>query len=161
MFRPSSIFRKSKKGVTRKIDIETLKEHIKKEEGFRNKVYRDHLGNRTIGYGHLCLPNENWEDDKVYDNKRLDKTFEYDFNIAVKGADALLYDCGDVPQKVKEVIIEMVFQMGKTGVGNFKKMFAAIKEQKFDVASMEMLDSRWAKQTPNRAYALSDIMKDV
>lgn len=143
------------------MEFEELKDRIKSHEGFVPKVYKDTLGKKTIGYGHLCLETEDWKEGVNYDSKHLNKVFEYDFNIAVKGADALLYDCGDVPQKVKEVIIEMVFQMGKTGVGNFKKMFAAIKEQKFDVASMEMLDSRWAKQTPNRAHALSDIMKDV
>ena len=50
------------------MDIETLKEHIKKEEGFRNQVYLDSMTppNRTIGYGHLCLPNEKWDDDKIW-----------------------------------------------------------------------------------------------
>ena len=131
------------------MEFEELKDRIKSHEGFVPKVYKDTLGKKTIGYGHLCLDTEDWKEGVNYDSKHLNKVFEYDFNIAVKGADALLYDC------------EMVFQMGKTGVGNFKKMFAAIKDQKFDVASVEMLDSRWAKQTPNRAHALSDIMKDV
>ena len=41
------------------MDIEALKDSIKSHEGVRNQVYKDHLGNRTIGYGHLCLDHEN------------------------------------------------------------------------------------------------------
>ena len=36
------------------MEFETLREEIKEHEGYRNKVYKDTLGKRTIGYGHLC-----------------------------------------------------------------------------------------------------------
>ena len=140
------------------MDIETLKDHIKKEEGFRNKVYLDHLGNRTIGYGHLCLPNENWEDDKVYDNKRLDKTFEYDFNIACQDAEKLIAKESVHPDAFC-VLIDMCFNMGSPRVSRFKKMFAALETQDYQTASKEMLDSKWATQVPNRARRLSEIME--
>ena len=143
------------------MEFEELKERIKKHEGYRSSVFLDTLGKRTIGYGHLCTDSESWQDGVDYNQKQLEKVFEYDFNIAVGGADNLLHDCGDVPTKAKEVIIEMVFQMGKTGVSKFKKMFAAIKEKKFNIASLEMLDSRWSEQTPHRAKELSEIMKNV
>jgi GH24 family phage-related lysozyme (muramidase) len=42
------------------MNIEKLKEHLKEEEGYRNKVYKDHLGFATIGYGHLIKKNENF-----------------------------------------------------------------------------------------------------
>ena len=45
--------------------MEKVKNSIKKHEGFRNKVYKDTLGKRTIGYGHLCVEDW-WEDDKEY-----------------------------------------------------------------------------------------------
>ena len=140
------------------MDIETLKEHIKKEEGFRNKVYLDHLGNRTIGYGHLCLPNENWEDDKVYDSKELDKTFEYDFNIACQDAEKLIAKESVHPDAFC-VLIDMCFNMGSPRVSRFKKMLAALETQDYQTASKEMLDSKWATQVPNRARRLSEIME--
>jgi lysozyme len=140
------------------MDIETLKDHIKKEEGFRNKVYLDHLGNRTIGYGHLCLPDENWDDDKVYDSKELNKTFEYDFNIACKDAEKLIARESIHPDAFC-VLIDMCFNMGSPRVSRFKKMFAALETQDYQTASKEMLDSKWATQVPNRARRLSEIMK--
>ena len=51
----------------------------------------------------------------------------------------------------RAVIISMMYQMGYTGVLKFKKMIAAIYEGDYGTASDEMLDSRWAKQTPERA----------
>ena len=71
------------------MEFETLREEVKEHEGYRNKVYKDTLGKRTIGYGHLCRDDEKWEDDKQYDHRHLEKTFEYDFSIAYRGC--LLY----------------------------------------------------------------------
>ena len=63
------------------MNYDKIKDSIKTHEGYRDKVYRDHLGNRTVGYGHLCLDNEKWSDSKVYPRKVLDQTFDYDFNM--------------------------------------------------------------------------------
>ena len=52
----------------------------------------------------------------------------------------------------------MVFQLGVGGVSKFKAMWKALEENDYTTASIEMLDSRWAKQTPTRAENLSDIM---
>ena len=140
------------------MDIETLKDHIKKEEGFRNKVYLDHLGNRTIGYGHLCLPNEKWDDDKIYDSKELNKIFEYDFNIACNDAEKLIAKNSIHPDAFC-VLIDMCFNMGSPRVSRFKKMLGALETQDYKTAAMEMLDSKWATQVPNRARRLSEIME--
>ncbi len=140
------------------MELETLKDHIKKEEGFRNKVYLDHLGNRTIGYGHLCLPNEKWDDEKIYDSKELNKTFEYDFNIACNDAEKLIAKNSIHPDAFC-VLIDMCFNMGSPRVSKFKKMFAALEVQDYQTASKEMLDSKWANQVPNRARRLSENME--
>jgi len=46
----------------------------------------------------------------------------------------------------------------RMGVSKFKKMLACVEAQDHVGASDQMLDSRWAKQTPNRAEALSTLM---
>ena len=141
--------------------METVMQRIKLHEGFRNKVYKDTLGKRTVGYGHLCVE-DYWEDDKEYTVAELDKVFEKDFHKAENAASKLYKEC-NIEKKAKEIIIEMVFQLGPTGVSKFKKMWAALKESppKYKIASLEMLDSRWAKQTPSRAKELSNIMKGI
>ena len=141
--------------------METVMQMIKLHEGFRNKVYKDTLNKRTVGYGHLCVE-DYWEDGKEYTVAELDKVFEKDFHKAENAASKLYKEC-NIEKKAKEIIIEMVFQLGPTGVSKFKKMWAALKESppKYKIASLEMLDSRWAKQTPSRAKELSNIMKGL
>ena len=53
----------------------------------------------------------------------------------------------------------MVFQLGRTGVKKFRNMWKALSEHNYIGASFEMLDSKWAKQTPNRAKDMADQMK--
>jgi lysozyme len=69
--------------------------------------------------------------------------------------------CRDLPINyiARGVIIEMCFQLGKTGVSKFKKMFAALQTEDYTTASEEMLDSKWFEQTPVRAKSLSYIMR--
>ena len=137
---------------------EELKEEIKLHEGFVPKTYSDSLGKKTIGYGHLCVEPEQWDDDKEYTKEELELVFEKDFEEALKNAESLI-DSRSINQIAKEVIIEMVFQLGIGGVGKFKKMWEALDREDYLLASTEMLDSRWAKQTPARCGKLSGKMR--
>ena len=139
-------------------DYTDLMERIKKHEGFVPKIYKDSLGFATIGYGHLVLPEEQWEEGKEYSKEQLEHVFKTDFNNAVGQANGLM-DGMDLDDKAKEVIIEMVFQLGVGGVGKFKKMWEALRRKDYGEASFQMMDSRWAKQTPNRAESLSKVMR--
>ena len=66
----------------------------------------------------------------------------------------------DKPKKIKEVLINMIFQIGFTGVRKFKKTIQYIKDDNFLMAGEEMLDSKWARSdSPNRAKELSEIVK--
>ena len=143
------------------LGMETVMQRIKSHEGFRNKVYKDTLNKRTVGYGHLCVE-DYWEDDREYTVAELDRVFEKDFHRAENAASKLYKGC-NIDKKAKEIIIEMVFQLGPSGVSKFKNMWAALKESppNYKIASSEMLDSRWAKQTPSRAKELSNIMKGL
>ena len=138
------------------MNLERLLESVKKHEGYRNKVYLDTLGKRTVGGGHLCVE-DFWEDDKEYEEKFLMTILEHDLQTAIKSAKQLIADhgCMDMDEVAEEIIIEMVFQLGKTGVSKFKNMWKALSALEYSTAASEMLDSRWAKQTHNRAQAMS------
>jgi lysozyme len=142
------------------MNLERLLESVKKHEGYRNKVYLDTLGKRTVGVGHLCVE-DFWEDDKEYEEKFLMTILEHDLQSAIKSAKQLIeeFGCDDIDEQAEEILIEMVFQLGKTGVSKFKNMWKALAEKNYIGASYEMLDSRWAKQTPNRAKAMAELMK--
>jgi lysozyme len=139
---------------------EELKTQIKEHEGFVPKVYKDSLGKRTIGYGHLCVEPEQWDDEKEYTKEELELVFDKDFDEALKNAESLI---GDRPVNfiAKQVLIEMVFQLGIGGVGKFKKMWSALDNEDYGEASFQMMDSLWAKQTPKRAEKLSHKMRSA
>ena len=144
------------------MNMDRLLESVKKHEGYRNKVYLDTLGKRTVGVGHLCVE-EFWEDDKEYDEKFLMDILEADLQNAIKGAKDLMaqHGCMDIDEIAEEIIIEMIFQLGKTGVSKFRNMWKALSGLDYSTAASEMLDSRWAKQTPNRAQAMSAQMASL
>ena len=138
---------------------ETLKEEVKLHEGFRDVVYKDSLGKRTIGYGHLCVE-DHWEDDKKYEKEYLEEIFNKDFDNAHFNANTLIED-RKISDVAKEVIIEMVFQLGIGGVSKFKNMWKALDSEDYGEASFQMLDSLWAKQTPARAGKLAGKMRSA
>ena len=144
------------------MNMDRLLASVKKHEGYRNKVYLDTLGKRTVGVGHLCVE-DFWEDDKEYEEKFLMTILEHDLETAIKGAKDLMSEngCMDMDEVAEEIIIEMIFQLGKTGVSKFKNMWKALSELNYVGASFEMLDSKWAKQTTNRANGMADTMKSI
>jgi lysozyme len=136
-----------------------IKEIIKKHEGFRDQVYVDTLGYRTIGYGHKVLDTDPFKDGEVYPQEMLEKVFDEDFAKAKEGADRLLHHL-DPPEDAVNVVISMVFQLGEAGVSKFKNMFVALENEDYVEAASQMLDSRWHMQTPARCQELANIMRN-
>ena len=62
---------------------------------------------------------------------------------------------------VKEVVVEMCYQLGLAGFSKFKMTISYLEKENYIEASKEMLDSKWAKQTPNRAKKLSKIVESA
>ena len=144
------------------MEMSRLLKSVKEHEGYRNKVYLDSLGKRTVGVGHLCVE-DFWEDGKEYEEKFLLTILEHDLKSAIKSAERLCSDCPDLDDLAKETIIEMVFQLGETGVSKFRNMWKALQHDppNYERASLEMLDSRWASQTPGRAKEMSEHMRSL
>jgi len=142
------------------IDMDKLLESVKKHEGYRNKVYLDTLNKRTVGVGHLCVE-DFWEDGKEYEEDFLMGILEKDLQSAIDQADDMCSNL-TISDDAKIIIIEMIFQLGGTGVSKFRKMWQALQQDPPDYAeaSVQMLDSRWAKQTPNRAQEMARHMSE-
>lgn len=124
------------------------------EEGFRNKPYICSEGYPTIGIGwKIGRHNQSLND---FENMTICKSAAHDqCEFMVAGVTAQLsnrlsffYDLSEPRQCV---LISMAYQMGVSGLMGFKKMLKAIEDESFVEASIEGLDSRWAKQTPARA----------
>ena len=140
-------------------NYEKLFKSVKIHEGFRDTVYCDTLNKRTVGYGHLCVE-DHWEDGKKYDKEYLEKILEKDLWAAIEQAEDLIGKA-KISDKAKILIVEMVFQLGKNGVSKFRNMWKSLQEDppNYFEAHVQMLDSRWAKQTPKRAHEMAEKMK--
>ena len=141
------------------MNYDKLIESVKKHEGFRDVVYRDTLNKRTVGFGHLCVE-DHWEDGKKYDKEYLEKILKEDLQYAINQGEGMCQDL-KISDDAKFLIIEMIFQLGSAGVQKFRKMWEALTEDppNYFEAHVQMLDSRWAKQTPNRAGEMSEKMQ--
>jgi len=124
---------------------------IKEHEGFENHVYKDSLGFDTLGYG-TKMPISKKEatvllrmrlDDIINDLKKRQPIFN------------------QMPEEARSILSNMAYQMGVTGLLKFKKTWEYLQEHEFKKASVEMLDSMWYKQTPERAKELSNRMKKI
>ena len=140
------------------MNYEDVKSRIKKHEGFIAKVYLDSLGKANIGYGHLLTEDDDFVEGVIYDKDILEAIFDKDFDTAKQGLEELVGTL-DIAMAAKGIIIEMVFQLGKTGVSKFKNMFAALNEFDYTRAAEEMLNSAWYRQTPSRCEELSNLMR--
>ena len=139
------------------MDIEQTKAEIKKEEGFRMETYKCTEGHLTGGYGHKMLDGETPPTDMA----GWTKLFERDFARAMSGAEELLMICPNVNDTARHIVVEMCYQMGSYGVSKFHGMLSALQESDYVTASKEMLDSRWAKQTPKRAMRMAERMRNI
>ena len=130
--------------------IESIKEH----EGYVGIVYKDSLGIDTIGYGFAIK-------DLELDRDICDIILERKLQ-ALEDRVNLKFDWySDMPKEIQDVVMEMCYQLGVTGVSKFKKTLAHLQNKRWEEASVEMLDSLWARQTPNRAKELSNRVKEV
>ena len=134
--------------------MENLLKRIKEHEGFRSRVYKCTEGFDTIGYGFAIKDLELDEDiAKEILMRKVEKL--------IKRVRTRFDWLDSVPHEVQGVLVEMSYQMGLSGVSKFKKALHAMQMFQWKLAATELLDSRWAKQTPNRAKELSDIIRSL
>jgi len=132
--------------------INLAKNMIKNDEGLELKVYRCPANKLSIGYG------RNLEDRGITKDE-ADYLLTNDIRSIRKELLESKIDFEKLNNVRQSVLINMAYQMGLNGLFKFKKMFVALSNQDYALASLEMLDSKWAKQTPNRANRLSELMK--
>ena len=58
-------------------------------------------------------------------------------------------------------VVNMAFQLGLPRLLKFKNFQYHLNKCDYESASLEMLDSLWAKQTPNRAKELAETMRSI
>ena len=129
--------------------MKSLIKKIKEHEGYRASVYQCTEGFDTIGYGFAIKDLQLSEE--ICDIILAEKLAKLQFDISNK------FDWfDDSPELVKDVVTNMCYQLGLSGFSKFKQTIYYLETEQYEEASVECLDSLWAKQTPNRAKELSE-----
>jgi len=149
------------------MDLKATQELIRNHEGVRTKVYLDTVGVPTIGVGfnlekdgavqRIEALGVNYNDlcagqcDLI--ESQVDQLFNGDLNGAIADAKTCVRNFNLHPDDVQSAIVDMVFNLGITRFSKFTATIAALEADPPDYckAAVEMRDSAWARQVPNRA----------
>lgn len=146
------------------IDIDQLKETLKVDEGVVYEIYNDHLGYPTFGIGHLVLETDAEHGQAVgtpVSEERVDECFEKDVESVISDCKKLHDGWDGYPEEVKQIVANMMFNMGLTRLSKFKKHNSALQSGDWKTAAVEGRDSRWYKQVTNRAERLMERLENV
>lgn len=132
---------------------EALMDELTRDEGYREKMYKDSEGIWTIGVGHNLEANGLCP-------AAIRVQLNYDILVAEASADTVWPGWRGMTDNRQRVFLNMAFNMGPKRLAGFVKFLAALKADDYFTASEEMLDSTWAHQVGPRALRLAKMMKE-
>lgn len=153
----------------------TIIDLIRVEEGWRERPYVCTEGYPTVGYGFKLGPKIPVNGYKPGDSREAACRRLYDFELPRAAGDLWLielvvarveqmrahprigpaYDACSSPAEEtsarQAVLISMAFQMGVDGLAEFRQTLLCLQSHDWFQAATQMLKSKWANQTPDRA----------
>ena len=123
---------------------------LEQQEGFRSKPYRDSRGFLTVGFG------TNLDAGITREQAEAMMQVQLAVNESALGGYSWFTSLDPVRRGVVE---NMAYNLGLTGVLEFKDMIAAIKARDWPEAARQMRASVWRVQVGDRALVLADIME--
>ena len=137
----------------------SLFEVLRFEEGYRKKAYHCSEGYVTIGIGTKIGPKGADLSNYILTVSETVARCMLNEEVQLIRDQLIKFHWYINLDEDRQIIIKsMCYQMGVSGVIKFKKMIAALEKQDYSEASRQALDSRWAKQTPNRAIRHANVI---
>ena len=127
----------------------SVADDLRKFEGLRLNAYLDTRGLWTCGYGHRCAEGTQMT------LLAAENTLADDISCAERGAKAVFPTFSAQPQHVQDVLVELTFQMGQSGMRKFVHFGQVIQSHDYALASACLIDSRFHRQCPARCEALA------
>lgn len=156
---------------------ERYMDFIEPHEGRRNEVYTDTMGHPTIGVGfNLDRPGAEWKiksygidytkivsGEDFLPDAVIDDIFREDVELTVQQTKSLVNPAvfAGLPYDMKLVLVDMCFNLGRGGLGKFKKFLAAVERKDYNRAADEMVDSKWYGQVGNRSKKLEEMVRKL
>ena len=131
--------------------IDTLKRH----EGVKYYVYKDHLGYETIGVGRCIKQGVGLG----LTHDEVDYLLMNDIQRCIEELDAAFTWFKDLTQVRREAMVNLCFNLGLTRLRKFENALAAMAIHNYEEAEDEFLDSRWAVQVGQRAVEVTEMIR--
>lgn len=157
-------------------------DELRKSEGYVPRVYSDSLRKLTVGIGHRLNPSEisqfklgkyEGESDSVleklnfipYTKDQIETLFKVDLANAVNSAAKVVAGYGQdyfkLPLKIQDVLTDMAYQLGESGLSKFKSFVPAVLEKKYEFAAENLKNSLNFQQTPGRVSKRIEWLKQA
>lgn len=155
------------------LDKEKICRQLERHEGKRAKVYKDSLGIPTVGIGFnlqrgdakskiegLGLDYQKvLAGEQPLTDAQIHVLLVADVETAVADCEKLFANFGSLDDVRQRVLADMMFNLGTTRLGKFKKLKAAVEAGDYAKAGDEMMDSTWYDQVKSRGTTLVDMMR--
>lgn len=125
---------------------------LKRDEGLRLTLYQDSEGHPTIGYGHNL--------EHPITTAAAEGILQDDLRVAEAAVLRAEPWVSTLSGPRQGVLYQMAFNLGIRGLLDFERMWQAVRDQRWDDAAREMLDSVWATQVGERAVRLATQMRE-
>ena len=144
--------------------IKELLDEIEADEGRVMHVYMCPAGKPTFGVGHMIRSDDPEVDLQLGDpvsERRVQWVFEHDVADALKDCRSLYKNFNDLPEEVQKILGNMMFNLGLPRLSRFVKLRAAVLGRDWKEAALQMEDSLWFRQLPERSTRLINRMRRV
>lgn len=133
-----------------------LARQLRADEGERSCVYQDTMNLWTIGVGRLVdsrKPGAGLRPDEIT------YLLNNDIDDRIESLTRRLPWFQTLDDARRGALLNLAFQLGVDGLLGFKNTLAMIQRGDYESASIAMLDSKWATQTPERAKRMAKQIK--
>jgi lysozyme len=137
--------------------LSALANDLKIDEGFREHVYKDHLGFDTIGYGFLIDARKGGGIPRAVAEFWLSREIEQKWLELTTRIPWVL----EQPEPIQRALGNMAYQLGVGGLVGFVNMLASIRAGDYQTAAIHGADSTWAEQTPQRAQRVLAMIRNA
>ena len=144
--------------------VDRLRQELTTDEGCKYETYLCSENKLTGGIGHLILGTDAEYDKPIgssISKERVTEWFDQDIQMTINDCKKVYDDWDALPEEVRLICANMMFQLGRPRYSGFKKKIQAVKDGQWLEAATQMQQSRWYNQTTNRADRLISRMKNV
>jgi len=143
------------------MNIDQLREELIIDEGKRLDVYMctGDPPKATVGIGHMIRsddPEAALEVGDTITEQRCQELFDEDIEGVLEDCDRLIKNFPILEPEAQLIIANMMFNLGLPRLSKFNNFLNALNEQppNYQLAAVEMRDSRWHRQLPMRSTRL-------